>query len=267
MNMKSAPAVSGKTRLYAILGDPVTHVRTPMVFNDRFRAEAIDAVCVPMHVHADNLRAMFDGLRALENLDGFIITAPHKQAAVALCDEVLDEGRLVGAVNTVRREPGGRLVADLFDGTGFVEGLRQHGWDPEARRIFLMGAGGAGNALAFALARAGAAAITIHNRTTAKSEALARRVQAAYPHCKVHAGPREPRGHDIAINATPVGISPGDPPAFDVSTLSPQALVADVIMIPEMTTLLAAARAHGCSVHLGRHMLDHQVELMFRFMG
>jgi shikimate dehydrogenase len=200
-------------------------------------------------------------------MDGFIVTAPHKRAAVPLCDEVVGEGRLVGAINTVRRESDGRLVGDLFDGSGFVEGLRGVGWDPARRRIFLMGAGGAGNALAFALARAGVAALTLHNRTAAKAEDLAGRVKAAYPACDVRTGPRDARGHDIAVNATSVGLAPGDPPPFDVAMLPPSTLVAEVIMIPELTPLLAAARARGLQVQFGRHMLDCQVELMFRFLG
>ena len=258
--------IVGSTRLYAIVGDPIAHVRTPMVFNERFRASGTDAVCVPMHFTLPDLSAAFAALRALQNMDGFIVTAPHKREAAALCDEVVGEGRLVGAVNTVRRDSGGRLVGDLFDGSGFVQGLRERGRDPAGRRVFMMGAGGAGNALAFALARAGVGALTLHNRTSARAEDLARRLRAAYPECDVRVGPRDASGHDIAVNATSVGLAPGDPPPFDVAALPAATLIAEVIMIPETTPLLAAAQARGCPIHFGRHMLDCQVDLMFRFM-
>jgi len=258
--------ITGSTRLYAIVGDPVAHVRTPMVFNARFDREGIDAACVPIQFRPERLRDGIAGLKALDNLDGFIVTAPHKQAMVELCDEVVGEGRLVGAVNTIRREADGRLVADLFDGRGFVEGLRAHGTDPEGKRVFMVGAGGAGNALAFALARAKVAAITLHNRTVAKAQNLVQRLRAAYPHCDIRVGPKDARGHDIAVNATSVGLAPGDPPSFDVSALPVSTLVAEVIMIPEKTPLLAAALDRGCPVHYGRHMLDYQVDLMFDFM-
>jgi shikimate dehydrogenase len=259
-------ALTGTTRLYAIVGDPVAHVRTPMVFNARFESSGVDAVCLPLHCRPDNLGGAFAGLRALENVDGFIVTAPYKQAAVSLCDEVTGEGKLVGAVNTIRREAGGRLVGDLFDGSGFIAGLRARGWDPAGRRVFMMGAGGAGNALAFALARARATAITIHNRTVSKAENLAQRLQAVYRQCDIRVGRRDPRGHDIVINATSVGLAPGDPAPFDISLLPASVLAAEVIMIPEVTPLLAAAKARGCPIHFGRHMLDCQVDLMFEFM-
>ena len=258
--------VNGSTRLYAIIGDPLSHVRTPAVFNQRFREAGIDAVCVPLHFRADGLRAAFAALKALVNLDGFIVTAPHKQAAVALCDDVVGEAKLVGALNTVRRSADGRLVGDLFDGTGFVGGLRARGWEPAGRRVFILGAGGAASALAFALARAGARSITLHNRSASKAQDLARRLHSAYPACDVRAGPRDPRDHDLAINATPLGIAPGDPLPFDVSGLPPEAVVADLIMIPELTPLLASAQQRGCLVHYGRHMLDCQLELMFGFL-
>jgi len=259
--------ITGKARLYAIVGDPVAHVRVPAVFNARFAAHGTDAACVPLHVGAAGLAAAVGGLRALLNLDGFVVTAPHKHAIVALCDEVVGEGRLVGAVNAVRRGADGRLVGDLFDGQGFVAGLRAAGHSPQGKRVFLMGAGGAASAVGFALARAGVAAITIHNRTAPRAEALARKLQAAYPSCDVRAGSAHPAGHDLAVNATSVGLEPGDPLPFDVSALPRTTVVAEVLMKPEKTALLAAAERRGCPIHLGRHMLDRQVDLMFEFFA
>ena len=258
---------TGKARLYAIIGDPVGHVRVPAVYNARFAERGADAVCVPLHVTAAGLAAAVDGLRALENLDGFVVTAPHKQPLAALCDEVVGEGRLVGAVNAVRREPGGRLVGDLFDGQGFVAGLRKAGYDARGARVFVAGAGGAASAVTFALARAGAAAITLHNRTAERAATLAARLRAAYPACDVRTGPADPAGHDLAVNATAVGLAPDDPLPFEVGGLAPTTLVAEVLMKPEKTALLAAAERRGCPIHLGKHMLDCQVDLMFGFFG
>ena len=258
---------SGKARLYAIIGDPIAHVRVPTVFNARFAARELDAVCVPLHVPASGLAAAIGGLRALANLDGFVVTAPHKHAMVALCDDVVGEGRLVDAVNAVRRTADGRLVGDLFDGQGFVAGLRAAGHPLEGRRAFVAGAGGAASAVSFALARAGVAALTLHNRTAPRAAALARKLAAAYPACDVRTGPADPAGHDLAVNATALGLEPGDPLPFDVGRLPRTALVAEVIMKPEKTPLLAAAERHGCPIHLGRHMLDGQVDLMFEFFA
>jgi shikimate dehydrogenase len=259
--------ITGKARLYAIVGDPIAHVRVPAVFNARFAEQGTDAACVPLHVTAAGLVTAIGGLRALQNLDGFVVTAPHKHTMVALCDEVIGEGRLVGAVNAVRHEGGGRLVGDLFDGQGFVAGLRAAGHAPQGKRAFVAGAGGAASAVSFALARAGVAAITIHNRTAPRAEALARKLQAAYPSCDVRAGAADPAGHDLAVNATSVGLEPGDPLPFEVSALGHATVVAEVLMKPEKTPLLVAAERRGCPIHLGRHMLDRQVDLMFEFFA
>ena len=119
--------ITGRTRLFAIVADPIGHVRTPQVFNARFAARGTDAVLVPFHVDAAGLPEAFRAFRAMKNLGGLIVTVPHKTAAVALCDAVGETGRAVGAVNTIRREPDGRLVADMFDGEGFLAGLRAEG--------------------------------------------------------------------------------------------------------------------------------------------
>lgn len=260
-------SITGNARLYAIVGDPVAHVRVPAVFNARFAERGTDAACVPLHVTAAGLAAAIGGLRALRNLDGFVVTAPHKHAMAALCDEVIGEGRLVGAVNAVRRTAAGRLVGDLFDGQGFVAGLRAAGHPPLGKRAFVAGAGGAASAVCFALAGAGVAAITIHNRTASRAEALARKLRAAHPACDARAGAADPAGHDLAVNATSVGLEPGDPLPFDVSALARTTVVAEVLMKPERTPLLVAAERHGCPIHLGRHMLDRQVDLMFEFFA
>lgn len=258
--------ITGNTRLFGIIGHPIGHVRVPMTFNERFERDGVDGVSLPLHATPENFTAAVRGLQALENLGGFVVTAPHKQAMVALCDEVVGEARLVGAVNTVRRDPDGRLIGELFDGSGFVRGLLAHGHAVAGKRVFLLGAGGAGNALGFALAKAGAASITIHNRTVARAEDLAARIARAYPQCALAVGPKDPRGFDIAANATSVGLRADDPLSFDVAGLDARTLVTEVIMKPERTALITAAAALGCPTQQGRYMLDYQMDLMFDFM-
>jgi shikimate dehydrogenase len=258
--------ITGKARIFAIIGDPIDHVRTPTVFNTRFAAGGHDAVLIPLRVPLATLAQTLDGLRTLGNFGGCVVTAPLKGPCAALCDVLEGNGRLAGAVNALRREPDGRLVGDLFDGLGFVAGLRAQGVEPRGQRVFVAGAGGAGTALAFALAGADVASLTLHNRTPAKAEALAARVAAAFPQCTVRVGGDDPRGHDIAVNATALGLEPGDPMSFDVDRLEPSTLVAEVIMKPETTALLHRAAARGCRVHQGRHMLDGQAALLARFL-
>ena len=259
--------ITGHTRLFGILADPATHVRTPMVFNAYFRAHDIDAVLVPVEVPPGRLPILLGGLRAMTNLAGFVVTIPHKTAMAGLCDEVSREGRLIGAVNTVRRERDGRLVGTMFDGVGFVAGLRAKGHDPRGRRVYLAGAGGAASAVAFALADAGVACLTVFNRTAAKAADLATRVRAAYPTVEVAVGSADPSGHALAINGTSLGLKPGDALPFDVSRLAADTVVAEVVMNPDTTPLLAAAAARGCPIHLGRHMIEEQIRLMAAFIG
>lgn len=259
--------ITGRTRLYLIIADPVDHVQTPQAFNARFRELGIDAVMVALHVRQAGLAAAVGGLRAMENLGGFVVTVPHKVSIAPLLDHLEVEGRQVGAVNVVRREPGGRLVGTTFDGEGFVAGLRAHGHEVRGRRVFLAGAGGAGSSIAFAVARHGAEQLTIHNRTAAKAEELAARVRAAYPACRTGTGGPDPTGHDLVVNATSLGLRPGDGYSLDVGRLVPGMVAAETVMAPEVTPFLAAAQARGCVLHYGRPMLTEQLRMIAEFMG
>jgi shikimate dehydrogenase len=258
--------ITGNTKLFGIVADPIAQVRTPESLNAYFKQEGLDAVLVPMHVSPEGLPAMFEAFRRMRNLGGFIATVPHKTDALDLCDEVTESARAIGAVNTVRREADGRLVGDMFDGRGFVEGLTSEGHDLAGRSVLLVGAGGAAAAIAHALAQAGVGRLSIANRTHAKAQAMADRVSASLPGAIVDAVPADPRGYDIVVNATSLGMKEGDDLPLDVSRLSPSNLVAEIIMKPEMTALLYEAQSRGCRIHQGCHMLDHQVRLMGRFM-
>lgn len=257
--------ISGTTRLFAIIGDPIAHVRVPRVLNAVFARESLDATCVPMLVSAAGLADAVAGLRVQQNLQGFVVTSPHKKTILDLCDEVTGEAALVHAANAVRREPDGRLVGDLFDGRGFVDGLLGNGVTVTGRHVYVHGAGGAAYAVSFALARAGVASIAVRNRSPEAAELLAQRLRVAYPKLKTAATSALPRDVDLAVNATPVGLAPGDPPSFDPTGLQPGALVAEVLMKPEVTPLLVAAAAAGYRTHPGKHMLDFQVEPLIDF--
>lgn len=266
-NETPAVQVTGKTRLYAILADPVEHVKTPMVMHRVFARHAVDGVLVPMHVAPAGLAAALAGLRALENFGGFIATMPHKEAMLALCDEVSPAARAVGAVNCVRREADGRMVGAILDGIGFVEGLRRAGHPPEGHRAVLAGAGGAASAIAVALAEAGVTELTIVNRTAARAGQLKARLAESHPELRVRIGDGGVAGAELVVNATSLGMRPGDPLPLDPAGLAPGQVVAEAIMDPAETPLLAHARAAGATVHPGLPMLEAQIELMARHMG
>ena len=238
-----------------------------MVFNEYFQAKGIDAICIAIHIAHDDLPRGWGGLRSILNLDGFIVTAPYKAEAARLCDTLAGDGAYTKVVNAVRRENDGRFVGTLFDGRGFVSGLVSQGYEIKDRRFYVAGAGGAGTALAYALADSGVAALTIHNRTRSKAENLVKGVAQAFPGVEVRLGTRNAAGHDVAVNATSLGLKPDDPHSFALDTADTSALIAEVVMKPQMTPLLIAAKARGHRTHFGTFMLDGQLALMMDFFG
>lgn len=259
--------ISGRTALLCILADPIRQVRTPQLVNQLLRAQDDDAVMVPMHVAPDHLPAMMQALRNTKNLRGMVVTVPHKMAVVSLCDEVDDDARAIGAVNVVRREADGRLVGGMLDGLGFVRGLAALGADVRGASVYMAGAGGAANAIAFALAQAGIERLTVANRSRARVDDLAGRLRARYPAVRVAHGTTDPSGHDIVINATSLGMAAGDPLPLDADRLSAGQWVADIIMDPAETPLLARARERGCRLYGGLGMLEGQVADMVAFFA
>jgi len=256
--------ITGSTRIYAIIGDPVAPLRSPALFNAAFARQGRDAAFIAFQIGAGDLPRAWPGLLAMRNLDGLVITMPHKEAVVPLLTRLGPTAQLTGTVNTVRRDASGGFEGDMFDGEGFRDGLERAGHVPRGARILLVGCGAAGKAIACALARAGAAELTLHDATPGRAEALAAMLQ---PLIRATPGLPDPRGHAIVINATPMGLSEGDPLPMDVTLLSAAQLVADVIPNPEVTPLIAAARALGCATTTGRNMHEGQARLAAAYLG
>src|SRR5688572_24437243 len=147
--------VTGRTRVLVLVGDPIYAAKSPQLFNPLFVTQGRDAICIPMQVPADGLDAFVAGIRRVDNLDGLLVTMPHKTRMMEFVDELNPSARAVGAINVVRNL-NGRWAGAMFDGWGCVLGMRWEGHDPRGRRVFLVGAGGAGSAIAFAVAEAGA---------------------------------------------------------------------------------------------------------------
>lgn len=258
--------VTGRTRVLAILADPIQHVKTPEEMNNLMTELGLDQIMVPFHVKPENLASVVNGLRGIDSLDGFIVTVPHKTSIIALCDTLSPAARMVGAANVVRRTSDG-LHGDILDGVGFVAGLRNAGTEPEGKTAYLAGAGGAANAIAFSLAENGIKQLTIANRTRSKAELLVMRLREIFPNVDFRVGSEDASGHDLVINATSMGLNEGDPYPLNVDSLTADQIVAEIIMQPEHTALLRFAAALGCKVHLGRPMLKCQIEYMAAAMG
>jgi shikimate dehydrogenase len=224
-------------------------------------------VLVPAEVDAAGFDAAVAGFKSLRNCGGLIITMPHKHAMCAHVDELRDNGRLVGAINVARRLEDGRWVGDMFDGLGYVGGLRNRGIDPRAKRVHLIGAGGVARAMGMALAQAGIARLTLRDLDASRALDLARAVAAAFPGVETEAVTEDRYDVDILANATPLGLRDGDPLPCDPSRIAPRTVVTDVIPKPDITPLLAAAQARDCVVVTGREMVEGQAGLVAAFLG
>lgn len=259
--------ITGATRLLAIVGDPIAQARSPAVLNALLAHRRRNVVLVPWHTASNDFVDVMRGLMRTRNLDGIVLTYPHKQAVLALAEEILPRARQVGAANAMRRDGQGRWIADMFDGLGLVRALATSGVMVVGRRIKLIGAGGAGSAVAFALAAAGAASMELVDLDEPKAAALARAVMAEHPCCTVTTGEAALAGEDIVINATTVGLHAGDGTPVPLDGLTPRMAVADIAPRAEGTALLAAARALGCATTDGGAMVEGQAAALLDFFG
>ncbi|WP_250510587.1 shikimate dehydrogenase [Caballeronia sp. GACF4] len=263
--MADSIQISGATRVYGIVGDPVVQVRSPAVYTARFAQEGVDAVLVPLHVHADRFDDAFPALLEISNLDGLLITAPFKKLACAFARQLGVAAKTVGAVNALRREADGSWTGDMFDGAGFVRGIEARGLSVSGRRTLLFGAGGAGSAIAAALAEAGVASISILDIDAERAVIVARNLSEAFPHTRA-AGVSDARGEfDLIVNASPVGMSAGDGLPGNLGPLKKDVLVGDVVLSEEPTALIAHAQRFGCAWVNGKDMHTGQIESITSF--
>ena len=260
------PPVTGTTRLYGLVGDPLTTAKSPELLNRLFVEQRADAVCIPFLVKDDDLPAFVTGARALGNLSGVLVTMPHKQRMLAFVDELHPTARQVGALNVIRCDKDGRWVGAIFDGLGCVLGMQWEGNHPANKSVLLVGAGGAGRAIAFAVASAGVRTLTISDVDEHRAEDLASSVAAATG-CTTRSGPPDPHGFEIVINATPLGMNAKDAMPVNPERLEPGSIVVDIINALEPTPLCRAARARGCRTQGGRPMHEGQALHALRFLG
>ena len=256
--------ITGATGIVPILAHPVGHVGAPRFYNPAFEAAGLNWCLVPMGVPPDALEATLAQLARVENLRGLNITIPHKASAYSLCSRVGSEARRTRVVNTLRLEPDGRWAGESFDGAGFVEAARHHGMLRLDRPVLLVGTGGAGTAIAFALAGAGARDFMLVNREPARAERLAGELHDAHPGVRVRIGLADAREAGLAINATSLGLHAGDPLPFEPRLLSPGTAVFDIIAARD-TELMASSQGLGLPTLGGVPMIEHQVAAQIAF--
>jgi shikimate dehydrogenase len=258
--------IDGRTELIAHLGWPTHAFKAPMIYNPYFASIGVNAVVVPMACRPESFSAVLHGVFALDNVRGALITMPHKVSVVGLLDEVTPVVQVSGACNAVMRGEDGRLVGDMFDGEGFVRGLRRKGLVLEGASALVVGCGGVGCAIAASLASAGVATMMLYDVDDVAAQALARRLEQHFT-VAANTGNKDPAGFDLVVNATPLGMNPGDPLPVDVSRLDAGTFVGEVVMKSETTAFLAAAQARGCRVQVGTDMLFEMIPPYLEFFG
>ncbi|MBI3076528.1 MAG: shikimate dehydrogenase [Deltaproteobacteria bacterium] len=260
--------VSGRTRVVGVFGWPVAHSLSPSMHNAAFRHLGLDFIYVAFPVAPAHLPEALRGIRALD-LVGVNLTIPHKEAALPHLDTLAPEVELIGAANTVHHEDG-CLVGYNTDARGFTAALQEARFTAAGARGVLVGAGGAARAALWELARGGARAITLLNRTPSRAQALAEAVARQFPGVAVEVRPlRGPgraqalAGADLLVNATPAGMAHEPPLDLPLEALPDSCLVCDLVYTPPETPLLRAARDRGLRTCDGLGMLVHQGALSF----
>jgi len=259
--------ISGKTTLIAHLGYPTEAFKAPMIYNPWFEQRGIDAVVVPMGVKPEDYPATLAALATVTNLRGALVTMPHKVTTLGLVDKATPTARIAGACNALLKRADGTWLGDQFDGAGFARGVARKGRRIAGASVFVAGCGGVGSAIAASLAAAGAAAIDLFDAQGTSAESLKKRLLAHYPDLAARTGSQDPAGHDIVVNATPLGMKEGDALPFDIARVDAGALVGEVVMKTEHTPLLRAALARGLEVQVGSDMLFEMIPAYLEFFG
>lgn len=258
--------LTGRTRAAGVIGSPVRHSLSPAIFNAAFVAAGLDWAYLAFEVPEGSAGAAVAGVRAL-GLDGLSVTMPHKAAVIDQLDGLSDTAAALGSVNCITNR-GGVLHGDNTDGAGFIDALRlDEGIEVAGARCAIVGAGGAGRAVARSLGEAGAASIVVINRTRAAAE---RAVALAGPRARIGTA-ADAQTAELVVNATPLGMgvvvtTAGDPEPLpiDVAHLGAGQVVVDLVYHPAVTPLLAEARRLGLQTVNGLGMLIHQAAHAFR---
>ncbi len=257
-----------KSELVGVLGQPVAENPTGAMQEAAFAVCGLPWRYLTVEVSPANLGAAMQGVRAF-GMRGINLTIPHKVAVIPYLDELSEEARLIGAVNTVVRR-GDRLIGENTDGKGFLRGVRQDGGvDPKGKRAVVLGAGGAARAIAAELLLAGVSELAVVNRSVERGEAMVRHLKEGtrgpirfVPWVGTYVVPGDA---DLFVNATSIGLYPNVDacPDVDLAGAADSLLVCDAVFNPPVTGLIAMARSRGLRVLDGLSMLVYQGAIGF----
>jgi len=258
--------ISGKTSVFGIFGHPVEHTFSPGMHNAAFAKIKRDACYVPFAVAPADLGRAVRAVVAL-GIRGLNITIPHKETIIPFLDDLTDDARMIGAVNTIEVNRG-KLIGHNTDGRGFLRSLREEtGFRPKGKTILMVGSGGAARAVGINLALSGARTIILCDLDTVKASKLGREIQnKTATRVEVVSQERLEKAAPTAeciINATPLGLKPGDPLPIPRHLIRKDQLICDLVYNPLRTPLLKAARSAGADTLSGIGMLLYQGVIAF----
>ena len=257
--------LNGETRLFPIIGDPIKYARSPERMTAYFAARGFNGLCIPCEVPDGTLPDVMRAMAAIRNVDGLLVTMPHKFKVPAYCATTSDRTKLLGAVSVVRRNADGHWHGDMLDGLAFLKAQVDQGARPKGARILLVGAGAAGSAIAIALLEAGARELIIHDSDESRTQKLLQ-VVAGVAQGRAKSGPADPTGCDMVCNATSAGMAAGDALPVAAEVLKYDMFVGDVIAGHGLTPFLRAAQSAGCKTANGDQMVEAGQTMMLDFM-
>jgi shikimate dehydrogenase len=253
--------IFGSTLVYALIGDPIDHSFSPAIQNAAFRSADLNAVYVAFTVPAATLRSAVQGVRSLR-VKGFNVTAPHKLAMLRCIDKVETEAAEIGSINTVKNDDG-TLTGFDTDGVGALNAMDEAGISVDGQRVLLIGAGGAGRAIAYALAGRDCS-LKLANRTVSSARRLAKSLRSNFGvSAESVALSRQPlrdsvKEADIILNASSMGMDGSNNPPVDKRWIRGNHWVFDIVYRPVQTKLLRDATASGARTINGLNMLVNQ---------
>jgi shikimate dehydrogenase len=265
MTLPMIPSPNGATRVFATIGDPVLQVQAPHLMNEVFAKAGSNAVMVPFQISAQAVGGVIEALKSVSNFAGLLATIPHKFEVLTHADNVSAIAEAACCANALRREQDGSWSAENFDGIGFVTGMIEAGYSVEGKLISIYGAGGAGSSIGAALLDAGAAGLRVCDVVPLRAEQLCERLERRWSGKAMVASEGHHLNADIVVNATPTGLCQTDPLPFALDGVNPDTVVAEIIMKPAETRLLAEARARGLRTQPGFGMLAPQIGLYRKF--
>lgn len=265
--------ISGKTKVYGIIGNPVSHSKSPIIHNYWFCQHEIDAVYIPLPIDTNNVDQVIRILPSI-GLSGVNVTIPYKEIGFRIVDFCDDFSAKSGALNTLKFTSDGKIFGMNTDIDGFLTHLYQTvpTWQAKAGPVMILGAGGAARAVLLALQKACVPEIYVVNRNFERAEKLILqcRMDKEDYHPSIFSISYE-RAQDfignvnLLVNATSLGMSGYQPLQFDIEKLPSSAPVYDIVYTPLDTDLLVAARKKNHPVVDGLGMLIGQARLSFQF--